>query len=85
MIKIIDIDINEFKKYKQKIATKKNHSSENELAPTVQKMNYPSSENELDPSSENELTIEPSIYEPSIEPLKTKEKRKKKKLNYLTT
>mgnify|MGYP000212248842 CR=1 FL=1 len=85
LVKVFDIDIEEFKKYKQKISSKKDqssetelcHSSENELPPRVQKMNYPSSETEPAPSSENEPTIEPSQYEPSKEPSVKKEKKKK--------
>ncbi len=76
IVNVLDIDIKDFKNYKQKISSKKNQSSESEPYPTVQNLNYPSSESELDPSSESELTIEPSLYEPSIESIKKENKEK---------
>jgi hypothetical protein len=76
IVNILDIDIKIFKSYKQKISSKKDQSSESELYHTVQNLNYPSSESELDPSSESELTIESSQYEPSIESFKKENKEK---------
>jgi len=77
IINIIDVNISDFTKFKQSLRHKKdNHSSETELPTTVPKVNYPSSESELAPSSESELAILTTIYEPSIEP-SDKEKDKK--------
>lgn len=82
IIKIIDIDVEKFKKYKQKISSKNNQSSENELPPRVQNLNHPSSENEPYPSSENELAYEPSLYKPSLEPLVKEKINKKESLHF---
>ena len=77
IVKIIDVNVEDFTKYKQALRDKKvSHSSETELAPTVPKVNYPSSETELAPSSESELTIRTVNLEPSKEP-SVKEKDKK--------
>jgi hypothetical protein len=82
IVNILDVNVADYTKFKQALQKKKSdHSSDTELAPTVQKMNYPSSESELAPSSESELAIRTVNLEPSKEP-SVIEKDKKEILDF---